>query len=541
MEKRRVKGKIARIIESSYLQIVIIFLILVLLRELKVLNLPIYYPYFVLILPLFALPLLFKSRQADDARLPGVYFILLALFALALLGRYWPLTGITVPLGYDPGFYKYTMEVYTNTLPQIPEAGLVSWIKDMYPQGLPVLADATYVIGGMEATDNIRYLFPFLGALLVFPIFMVTRGIFGARAGIIAAVLYVISYTQFEVFTYFYLKNVLGLLFLLLAIYALEKKRYVLMALMFTALGIFHRPEFLLFALILVPYFLVHRRREILLAVLGAAVLILPFWLMRWEANWGVFTGIIETAATNIQTGEGLGGGTFFDLDTYTWVSLAYLPFSIIGGVYLALKRNWNSVFFFLVISAIIVIARLFFFNRFIIPLDIAVIITAAAGIDYTLLRQPGIRSLAGSSALIILLAAALIPTINSVTDAEPLLTEEQLAAVAWLRENTEDNAYVLATTNDAPWVLGWGDRKVIAPGLFEWDIYEKEEWETFFNTDNPEVARQFLDEYDGPIYIYYSANEDNYLGLEKFQGEYFQIVYNSEDEAVIYKYRGGG
>ncbi len=533
------KGKIARIVELSYLQLVVVFLILVLLRELEVLDFPIYYQYFILALPIFALPHLLRRDKANETKLPGVLIILLVIFFFALLLRLLPLINSSVPLGYDPGFYKYTMDLYASSLPQIPEASLATWIKEMYPQGLPVLTDLTHVVAGADAIDNIKYLFPFLGALLVFPVFMVTRNIFGQRAGIIAALLYTVSCTQFEVFTYFYLKNVLGLLFLLLAIYALDKKKYVLMTLMFAALGIFHRPEFLLFALILVPCFLTNRRRDLLLAVLGTAVLIIPFWVTRWEINWGVLSGALETAMTNIQTGGGLGGGTFFDFDTYTKFSIAYLPFALIGGIYLAIKRNWNSVFFFLVISAIIVIAQLFFFNRFIIPLDIAVVILATIGIDYTLLNRERIWRVVGIGAGIILLVAALIPTINSATDAEPLITEEQLQAVEWIKENTEENAYVLATTNDAPWVLGWSDRRVIAPGIFEWDLYEKEEWDIFFNTDDPEVAKQFLDRYDSPVYIYYSINENNYLGLEKFRGKYFQIVYNNG--AIVYQYREGG
>jgi hypothetical protein len=534
-----VKGKIARIIELSYLQLVIIFLVLVLLKELNVLDFPIYYQYFILVLPLFALPHLLRRDKANETKLPSVLIIVLVIFCFALLLRLLPLINSSVPLGYDAGFYKYTMDSYASALPQIPEASLATWIKEMYPQGLPLLTDLTNVVAGADAMDNIRYLFPFLGALLVFPVFMVTRNIFGQRAGIIAALLYAVSYTQFEVFTYFYLKNVLGLLFLLLAIYALDKEKYVLMTLMFAALGIFHRPEFLLFALILVPCFLINRRREIIFAVLGTAILIIPFWVTRWEINWGVLSGVLETAMTNIETGGGLGAGTFFDFDTYTKVAIAYLPFALIGGIYLAIKRNWNSVFFFLVISAIIVIAQLFFFNRFIIPLDIAVIILAAVGIDYTLLNRERVWRIVGIGAGIILLAAAVIPTINLVNETEPLITEEQLQAVEWIRENTEENAYVLATTNDAPWVLGWSDRRVIAPGLFEWDLYEKEEWDTFFNTDDPEVAKQFLDRYDDPVYIYYSINEDNYLGLEKFEGKYFQIVYNSG--AIVYQYREGG
>ena len=533
------KGKIARIVELSYLQLVIIFLILVLLRELRVLDFPIYYQYFILVLPLFALPHLLRREKSSETGIRGVLIIILIIFVFALLLRFVPLMKSPVPLGYDPGYYRYTMDFYASALPQIPEADLPTWIKEMYPQGLPVLTDLTYIVAGADAMDNIRYLFPFLGALLVFPIFTVTRNIFGPRAGIIAALLYAVSYTQFEVFTCFYFKNVLGLLFLLLAIYALDKEKYVLMTLMFAALGIFHRPEFLLFAFILVPCFLINRRREIIYAVLGTAILIIPFWITRWEINWGVLSGAMEAAMTNIQTGEGLGGGTFFDFETYTRFAIAYLPFAIIGGMYLAVKKHCNSVFFFLIISAIIVIARLFFFNRFIIPLDIAVIILAAVGIDYTLLNRKRTWKAVGVVAGILLLTTAIIPTIHSVNESEPLITEEQLQAVEWLKENTGENAYVLATTNDAPWVLGWSDRRVIAPGLFEWDLYEKEEWDAFFSTDDPEAAKQFLERYDDPLYIYYSVNEDNYLGLEKFEGKYFQIVYNNG--AIIYQYREGG
>jgi hypothetical protein len=131
------------------------------------------------------------------------------------------------------------------------------------------------------------------------------------------------------------------------------------------------------------------------------------------------------------------------------------------------------------------------------------------------------------------------LPTVTAANNARPLISEEQLGAVEWIRENAEDDAYVLATSNDAPWVLAWSGRRVIAPGLFEWNVHSKDEWLSFFRAKDPEAAKEFLDVYDGPIYIYYSRNWGNYLGLEKFQAGYFQKVY--DDGAVVYKYPGGG
>ncbi len=534
------KTKIARIIELSYFQVAVIFLALVLLDVLDVLSLPVNSRFIILALPVLALPLLLKSETVEERKTPVVLFLLLILFALALMLRLLPLSCNTVPPGYDPGFYKYALDTYAGALPQIPEAELADWLREMYPQGLPVLSDALHVTAGTDSLDIISYLFPVLGALLVFPVYMVTNSIFGQKAGIIAAVLYVVSYTQYTTFTLLYLKNVLGLLFLLLAIYAVEKEKYGLIVLPFAALGIFHRPEFLLFTLILIFYFILHRKRAIIYAVLATAVLILPFWLVRWEANWGVLTGAVSTAVTNIQSGEVAGGGTFFDLGTYIEFSVAYLPFALVGFILLAIKRKWNGLFIFFIIIFVIVVARLFFFNRFIIALDIAAVILAAAGMSYTLLNRKDIWRYAGTGAAILILFASAIPTINLATDTRPLISEEQLEVIEWLGDNTEEDAYILATTNDAPWVLGWSGRRVIAPGLFEWDRYEIDQWREFFNTKSPVAAAQFLEGYESPVYIYYSREPNNYLGLEKFSGDFFETVYNS-DEAVVYKYSGGG
>lgn len=533
------REKIANVIDLSYLQLALIFIILVLLKELNVLSLPFNYQLFACVLALLAIPALLASRTSETRSLRGALPILLAAFLFALSVRLLTEIHSSVPLGYDPGFYKYTMELYASGLPQIPEAGLASWVKEMYPQGLFVLSDTMHVVAGTDALQLMDYLFPFLGAFLVFPVFVVTRSLFGQRAGLVAAVLYAVSYTQFNVFSMFYFKNVLGLMLLLFSIYALEKERYGLMAVMFAALGIFHRPEFLLFALILIPYFILHRRRGIIFAVLGTAILIAPFWLPRWEINWAVFSGAIETAVTNIQTGEGLGGGTFFDFGTYLAVSLAYLPFALIGAFYLVLKRNWNSVLFYFMISSVIVVFQLLFFRRFIIPLDIAFVILAAVGIEHTLLRRGRMLKVAAVVAVVLLIVAAGVPTVKGANSATPLISEKQLEAVEWLAENTEEDAYVLATNYDAPWVLGWSERRVVAPGLFEWSVHGEEEWLNFLKAGDLETAQQFLDAYQGPIYVYHSQNWGSYLNLEKFENPCFLKVY--QEGAVVYKYLGGG
>jgi hypothetical protein len=146
---------------------------------------------------------------------------------------------------------------------------------------------------------------------------------------------------------------------------------------------------------------------------------------------------------------------------------------------------------------------------------------------------------LAGIIAAVLIVVVTAIPTITKAIDIRPLLNEEQLEVIEWIEDNTEDEAYVLSTTNDAPWLLGWSGRRVIAPGLFEWDKYEIDDWRDFISSEDPKNAVRFLETYDPPVYIYYSRDPNNYLVLDKFAGDFFETVYNS-DEAVLYKYSGG-
>lgn len=525
------RNNITLIAERSFLPLSIVFLLVVLLNNTGIISLPFDIRLLIIILPLIAaLGLRWYKPSVQEQRIPFIPIALSILFLFILGIRLIPLLNSSIPLGYDPGFYKYTMDLYYNTLPQIPETNLADWVKDMYPQGLFVLSDVMSVVSGTGSIDHIYFLFPLFEALMLLPVFIVTRKLFGPKAGLIAAILYSFSLTQYESFTMLYFKTTLGMMFLLFAIYALEENKYGLMAIMFAAMGIFHRPEFLLFAMILVPFFILNRRRGIILSVIGAAVLIVPFWLPRLD----IYMDILLSAFAS--TGEVDSGGTFYGMGTYLLSTLAYLPFSIIGVVYLIINKKWNSILIYSIINLVIVVFRLFFFNRMIIPLDIIMIILAAVGIERTLLNREVINRVLGSAAVSILLIATLLPTINKIINTEPLVTEKQLNVIEWLSENTEEDAFIVATSYDAPWVLGWSNRRVIAPGLFEWNVQNKQEWFEFFKTSDPVEAAEFLSVYEGAIYIYHSHNHNNNLGLEKFSGEPFELLI--DDDAVVYRYR---
>jgi hypothetical protein len=530
---------IKRIFIYTYVRLSLLFVILVFLKEMHLL--PGYfldYILFAYLLPVFALPLLIDIKKTEKSnrliQREYLYIYLFSIFIFALAIRLIHYINNSIPLGYDSGFYKYTIDLYLNTLPSIPESSLPIWIKEINEQGAFVLFDALHIFGGIDSSEVLTYFFPFLSASLILPIFILTRMVFEEKAAILACALYAVSYTQFTAFTFLYLKNILGLFFLLLAIYSLEKKKYLLIALMASALGIYHRPEFLIFSLILVCYFLRERDTKIIYSIILTAILIAPFWLPRIELYFSMISSVSNFALQSIQGDYG-GGGTFFNFGRYEWISIAYLPFGVIGALYLIAVKKWNSLLYYFTINGIIVIFKLFFYNRLIIDLDIALLILASAGILYTFLISQRIPWIARTGLICLLIISSAVITFQKSYEAEPQINQKQLHAIEWISENTEKDAFVLTTSYDAPWALAWSSRKVLAPGLFEWNILGKEEWLGFLATNNSSAAEKFLDHYNGKIYIYYSFNNFNWMNLEKFNSTCFTKI--MMEEAVIYRY----
>jgi hypothetical protein len=158
--------------------------------------------------------------------------------------------------------------------------------------------------------------------------------------------------------------------------------------------------------------------------------------------------------------------------------------------------------------------------------------------VNYSLLRDSEFwRRVVSIVTLVLLLATSGLQYYIFAWNIRPLISEKQLEAIEQLREYTENDAYVLGTSFDAPWLLGWSERRVIAPGLFEWNVHNEEEWMNFLATTDPAAAEEFLDAYVGPIYIYYSKNYGNYLDLDKFEGHNFQKL--RDNEAIVYRYLG--
>jgi len=505
------------IFNHAFITLLIIYTALITLSYFKVISkYSLHFEIFAVILALFGI---FALKEKKDLKL-SPYLIFIALFLILIL-RIMPYADNTVPLGYDTGIYKYIAETYRDNLPNIPEYGLDNWIRSGHEHGLFILTDILYIFGFTTNNILIHFLI-FLELLLGLAIYAAAKKFFNKNTAIISVIIYAVSVIQFKTFWYMYYKNITALILLLAALYCLKDKKYIPLIITASFMAAVHRPTFLIFALSYGIYFLINLKqwKSLLTSGIAFTLLAFPFYMNRLQAIIGsMIEPLIEA---------NIGSGTFITFFQYQFLILAYLPFALFGFFYLIKKKNYNILSIWFIINFIIVYFKIIFYNRFIIHLDIAMIIMASAGI--ALLIED--KKLINSAAVIFLVASSFFIVINEAANAEPLVNERELNIIESLSK-TEKEAYVMSTTSYySPWLLGYSQRKTIAPGLFDYDQWGEAVWRGFYNlTDKTEIINLFSN-YTKPIYLFVGEHQFDYIESKPC----FEL-YREENKTRIYKY----
>ena len=234
----------------------------------------------------------------------------------------------------------------------------------------------------------------------------------------------------------------------------------------------------------------------------GVGILAVAFSLYAHNPQ-AIFQFLSPNLEELVKTfGPGAGAGTFFDFNFYRQIITFYLPFALLGLIYLIQKRQFNYLFFYFVFNFAIVYFGFIFHNRFIIHLDIITIILAGVGGSYILVRLW--PSLTGKVAITVLLIGAGYILTIVVLNKKPLISEEELAEIKSLAYIAKEDEYVMATDSYySPWVYGYSERKTIAPGLFEHNKWNLAEWNAFWRSKDATLYYILLDKYPSPVYIF--------------------------------------
>ncbi len=163
--------------------------------------------------------------------------------------------------------------------------------------------------------------------------------------------------------------------------------------------------------------------------------------------------------------------------------------------------------------------------------LDIVLIIFAAKG--FSLIIQD--KKKIGFAITCILILSMGVLAFNEARNSQPLIDETELEVISYLSQ-TPENSWVMSTSSHySPWIIGYSYRKTIAPGLFDYNLHNKDEWMKFWATKSLEEVQQFLDSYEKPLYIFIGKRQKDNLN-QFLDSECFEVFYAKQNNK-IYKY----
>lgn len=521
-----------RILYSSFFQLTSIYALLVAAMYFGFISrYALHFQIFALIIAVIGAVVISYEKDLIISKKIHMLLFLLAILVLITL-RVIPYIGNDIPLGYDAGIYKYAIEHglekndrWIVTGPTM-EPGFL-YVMEVFK----LFFSADFIIKGIFIASIVL-----LGVALYY-----CAGVyFGKTAAIIALLFYSVSVTQFLTFTLMYFRNILGLSLMLFSITFLKKyessneKKYLYLFILFAALlGAIHRPTFYIFGLSYIFYALIKPFngkycdiKELGLYVLYGLVILalaLSFYIGRF---WPAITTIIKPVANSfLEAGE--SPGTFISFTQYQFLSLAYLAFAALGLFFTLKKGKLSFLVIWAIVNAIIVYLQFFFFNRFIIHLDLVLIMFA--GLGFSLIIQE--KKWLGVGILAILcISSAYMVTQESLRTKPQFITPGDISLIKELGAVTEPNATIMAFSKEySPWILAYSNRTVIAPGLFDENKWNLSEWNTFWYNSTEENTIKLMEKYDTtrPIYLYTGTKSFNNSCFTQFLEENGKKVYN--------------
>ena len=539
--------QIKEISTSTFYMLIVIYTALILLTSLNILSrFTLHFEIFALILAILGIFAINNPKSTiNNSRLTNninkfnwvskasqffksQYFhftllILAIIFILVL--RIIPYLNNSIPLGYDTGLYKYGIEHGLQNMDK--------WILQggMEPGFLYLMSFFKLFLSSQFI---LTYLFIIFCLFLGLAIYFFTKEYFGDLEAVIAVLIYAVSIIQFKVFELMYYKNIMALSLMLFSFYFLKKADKLKFRVLFIAfavmVGTIHRPTFYILGLSYFLYAFISPYKEkkynfnllknnILNGIIILALTSLFYLGKFMPAITSMFSPVLSSL---INPGE--SPGTFISFFSYQFLTLAYLPFAILGFFVLAKRRQFNILFFWTLINAVIVYFQLFFFNRFIIHLDIALIILAS--VSFAMLIKE--KKKLGIVLLIVLLFSAGIMNLNYSLNSKPLISQTQLDLIQQLSQ-TEQNSWVMSISSQySPWLQGYSGRKVIAPGLFDYNLWTEAQWQEFWTTQDKNETISLMSVYNKPIYLF--------IGNKPFNNPCFSI-YKEQDNNKIMKY----
>jgi len=482
-----------------------IYLVLVMLSYLEIIPLSIT----ILGLAGFVTAVLYLYQKKESKSIILSKKFLILAFILILIPKVIPYIDNTIPIGYDAGIYKYGIE---NSIDK-------EWEKSTFDPTFNFLTKTLNLI--FPSTFILTFFLILFELLIGFCLYITVKEYFNENTAILSTLFFSLSLVQFKAFTMLYYKNIIALSLLLLVFYFLKKEKYKIFTVTAILLAGMHRPTFLIFALSFLFYTFFNRNKNFKSNFISGLVIITGSLILYIDRiKTAILPGLTDAFTFAV------GAGTFLNLATYKTMLLIYVPFLAIGLFYIFKNKKFNILFIWFLINLAIVVFELFFFNRYIVMLDLIVVVIVAIGLLEVIKDDKKI----GILAVLLIFGFLSYNVFGEALTAKPLISEKELNEIKTL-QTTEKDALVMATHKQySPWVLGYSNRKTIAPGIFEENKWNLAKWNEFWASD-AERAKIMLKDYERPLYIHV-GNIRTGMNMTKFEDECFEPIIENK----IYK-----
>lgn len=440
-----------------------------------------------------------KPEQSEflESWRPGLIGLAVVGIFLHSVSRLWPYVRFgPLGFGYDTGIYRHLIEGYwTKRGGDLPNFGFTD-ITNVF-KWLGFSTD-TILIGGYVASSF----------LLGWAVYLVLKNHVSRLAGLWGLICLSLSFTQIEFYFWFYYRNLLAAALVMVSA-AIWKKQPWWAGVCLGLVGVIHPISVVPIGLVFGCLILGGRDQRITLFKIAIPAIIITVGL-----NWGEWLRYVEPwlqyrgLATNAQVLSPEFSGQFISVGQ--WVQWSWIWFVLaVPGFWLARSRLW-PVWGLGIVACIGVSVQVLFYRRLIVWLDLAILLAAAV----TLARLWVLSRWA--KCLIVISFAVLVSVVFvRVWERTPAMSTFDWLSLQQLQSLPTQSFVLTVSPQYAPWLYGYTQQRIIAPGMLDENRWNREQWQTFwFTTSSTERASLMAQYQTSTIYIFLAQNQSFFAPL---------------------------
>lgn len=451
------------------------------------------------------------------------YLLWLCILAVLLLWwwRFWHFVVQDIALGYDPGRYRANFAAYIDLLPYFNFGLLEDWIQRVFPPYVGMMSAITSLITWLSLDRSVtRWV---AGQSLLVSVWLyVALSSIDKRVALVAAGLSWISFVQYQVFWRNYIKQLWGMFFLLITVWLLIRRKYVVAIPIIAALAVTHRPALLMLVALCSGWVLLQwvdwlRSKlwdqritgidtawlfSLIWASVVAAVLALgaygDLFAIQILPLFGRFFSALDTLGVPVINDSFKAGGTFMTTIDFFKTNWIILLASIWGYIVSFKDRRYRWIHIGYVFSLLWIFGQLTFYQRMMGYGDLFFLALTAVLLVRVLTRRRQRGWIVMVGAFVI---HGAIYAYRVHRSWRPIIETQEFEFIQTLPDILPEDATVMSTHSIYSLRLnGRSERPTIAPGLFGIDRRNKSDRKTYRESDGALKCEMLQETYGDSI-----------------------------------------